>query len=239
MLGMFGGHRGRNKNEGEKPFWISYADLMTAMMVLFLAAMAVTIAIVTRTIDGGQSKYKREVASICEQIGNTLKDAPDIQVDCANQRITFPRVGTFPFNSYSLSPDGEAALARLVPAVLEAADSELGKKWLKQIVVEGYTDPVGGYLYNLHLSLQRSEYVLCLLMDPNRNRNLSLTEDQLARVRRLFLAGGVSFNNQRSTAEESRRVELRIQFYGMNEEHEQARVSAVEAGAARMDRCQL
>lgn len=239
MLGMFGGRRGRNKDEGEKPFWISYADLMTAMMVLFLAAMAVTIAIVTRTIDGGQNQYRREIASICEQIGNSLKDAPDIQVDCANQRITFPRVGTFPFNSYSLSPDGEAALARLVPAVLEAADSQLGRKWLKQIVVEGYTDPVGGYLYNLHLSLQRSEYVLCLLMDPNRNRNLSLTEEQLARVRRLFLAGGVSFNNQRSTADESRRVELRIQFYGMNEEHEQAQVSAVEAGAASMDRCQL
>lgn len=26
----------RSKDEGEKPFWISFADLMTAMMILFL-----------------------------------------------------------------------------------------------------------------------------------------------------------------------------------------------------------
>ncbi|HGW3093389.1 TPA: flagellar motor protein MotB, partial [Escherichia coli] len=28
--------RQRRSDEAEKPFWISYADLMTAMMVLFL-----------------------------------------------------------------------------------------------------------------------------------------------------------------------------------------------------------
>lgn len=33
------GHRGRE--EGEKPFWISFADLMTALMVLFLLVMSV------------------------------------------------------------------------------------------------------------------------------------------------------------------------------------------------------
>ena len=27
----------RSKGEAEKPFWISYADLMTALMVLFLS----------------------------------------------------------------------------------------------------------------------------------------------------------------------------------------------------------
>ena len=27
-----------SKDEAEKPFWISYADLMTALMVLFLVA---------------------------------------------------------------------------------------------------------------------------------------------------------------------------------------------------------
>lgn len=239
MLGLFGKRRAKGKDEGEKPFWISYADLMTAMMVLFLAAMAVTIALVTRIIDGGESKYRSEIAAVCADIAEPLKHRTDVQVDCANQRIIFPQVGTFPFNSYTLSSQGEAALASIVPAVLEAADSEKGRKWLKQIVVEGYTDPVGGYLYNLHLSLQRSEYVLCLLMDPGKNSHLQLDDEQLARVRRLFLAGGVSSNNQRATAEESRRVELRIQFYGMTEEHADQQVSASEAGAARRDRCQL
>jgi outer membrane protein OmpA-like peptidoglycan-associated protein len=238
MLGVMARARRRNREEGEKPFWISYADLMTAMMVLFLSAMAITIAAVTQVIEGPAEIRAKEIQSICQQLERDLSGMPDIRVNCADHRITFPAVGTFAFNSYRL-PDGvEPALASLVPAVLRAADGEKGKKWLKQVVVEGYTDTVGGYLYNLHLSLQRSEWVLCLLMDPSKNSSLSLTPEQLSRVRQLFLAGGVSFNNQRSTADASRRVELRIQFYGLGEEKTRPPL-ALEAGAATTDRCQL
>lgn len=236
MLGNMSRGRGRARDEGEKPFWISYADLMTAMMVLFLVAMAVTIAAVTRAVEGPAEIRAKEVLEICSSLKQDLVDVPEIDVNCTSHRITFPDVGYFDFNSYRL-PDGAAeALARMVPSVLEAADSELGQRWLKQVVVEGYTDPVGSYLYNLHLSLQRSEWVLCLLMDPAKNTSLALNDSQLERVRQLFHAGGVSFNDQRETDERSRRVELRIQFYGLGEEHVPHVVHPI-AGAP--DRCQL
>lgn len=75
-------------------------------------------------------------------------------------------------------------------------------------------------------------------MDPAKNASLALTDAQLERVRRLFLAGGVSFNNQRTTADESRRVELRIQFYGLDEPHTVSPPS--ESGQSPVaDRCQL
>lgn len=237
MLGAMGRTRRRAKDEGEKPFWISYADLMTAMMVLFLVAMAVTIAAVTRAVDGPAEIRAREVQEICTELERNLSHVGDIEVNCASQRISFPTVGTFDFNSYRLPDGADQALASLVPAVLEAADSELGKKWLKQVVVEGYTDSVGGYLYNLHLSLRRSEWVLCLLMDPAKNTSLALAPEQLERVRHLFLAGGVSFNNQRETADASRRVELRIQFYGLDEEQDER--ADLMAADPTMDRCQL
>ncbi len=32
------------REEGERPFWISYADLMTALMILFLVVMVVALA---------------------------------------------------------------------------------------------------------------------------------------------------------------------------------------------------
>ena len=35
--------RQRRSDEAEKPFWISYADLMTAMMVLFLVVMVASL----------------------------------------------------------------------------------------------------------------------------------------------------------------------------------------------------
>lgn len=40
----------RAREEGEKPFWISFADLMTALMVLFLLVMSVALLAVTKTM---------------------------------------------------------------------------------------------------------------------------------------------------------------------------------------------
>lgn len=236
MLGQMHRARRRAKPEGEKPFWISYADLMTAMMVLFLTAMAVTIAVITRAVEGPAELRAREIAKVCEGLKRDLQDAPNIKIDCADQRISFGEAGRFATKSYRLPDEGNRALAQLVPAVLSAADSELGRKWMKQVVVEGYTDTVGGYLFNLHLSLQRSEWVMCMLMDPAKNADLELSSSQLNRVRQLFLAGGVSFNNQRATADESRRVEMRIQFYGLQDDPANR---AVATGTSSIEVCQL
>jgi flagellar motor protein MotB len=43
MLGNRYSKKPRSKDEGEKPFWISFADLMTALMTLFLVVMAVSL----------------------------------------------------------------------------------------------------------------------------------------------------------------------------------------------------
>jgi len=238
MFGSMMRRPSRSKGEAEKPFWISFSDLMSAMMVLFLIAMAVTIAAVTRVIEGPQEIRAGQIRQVCESLKASLADDGNISVNCHDQRIKFGEVGRFALNSYRLPDEAEATIGRLVPAVLSAADSELGRKWLKQVIVEGYTDPVGGYLYNLHLSLQRSEWMMCLLMDPRRNEHLDLTPAQLSRVRQLFLAGGVSFNNQKDTADESRRVELRIQFYGLDEAHDQAQPEALNT-AIEGDKCLL
>src|SRR4029077_2235651 len=42
--------RRKNKDEAEKPFWISFSDLMTALMVLFLVAMVVALVAVTQGV---------------------------------------------------------------------------------------------------------------------------------------------------------------------------------------------
>lgn len=236
MLGRSSPARRKGKAEGERPFWISYADLMTAMMVLFLSAMAVTIAAVTRKVKGPEEQRRNDIAQICSDIRTRLDGVGNLNIDCVNNRVSFGEAGRFATNDYRLPNEANIALARLVPAVLAAADGPLGRKWMKQVVVEGYTDSVGGYLYNLHLSLQRSEWMLCLLMDPRKNTELQLSPEQLQRVRQLFLAGGVSFNNQRATADESRRVELRLDFYGLKDTHKDAEPVS---GTAPTDACQL
>ena len=48
MLGIKTPKRRGAREDGEKPFWISFSDLMTALMVLFLVAMAVALMAVTQ-----------------------------------------------------------------------------------------------------------------------------------------------------------------------------------------------
>lgn len=221
MLGNRYSKKPRTKDEGEKPFWISFADLMTALMTLFLVVMAVSLMVVTKKInEATQAENQRssEILDICTNIQNdaALKNKI-IAVDCKDNRINFGEAGRFSHNDYRLNIKGGEALNTLVPIILNAANSENGKKWFKQIVIEGFTDTDGSYLYNLNLSLRRSEWVMCSLLDPKFSQVLSLTEMQKNQVKQLFLAGGVSFNSAKDSKEASRRVELRMQFYGLKE----------------------
>ncbi len=49
-----------NKVDGEQPFWISYADLMTACMTLFLVVMAVTIISIKNKYESQSARKEQE-----------------------------------------------------------------------------------------------------------------------------------------------------------------------------------
>lgn len=111
------------------------------------------------------------------------------------------------------------------------------KKWFKQIVIEGFTDTDGSYLYNLHLSLQRSEWVMCSLLDSRSALQQKITPEQQVQIRKLFLAGGVSFNNAKESKEASRRVELRMQFFGLKDKKHDESMDVVPG--ISQETCQL
>ena len=230
------------KSEAERPFWISYADLMTAMMTLCLVVMAVTIIAINQRLVAelsGEEQRAKEIRDICEAIQTRLQGQGGVHVDCKDNRIDFGEAGRFGDNDFRLHPDAEQSLAVLVPVVLDVANGDVGKKWLKQVVIEGYADPRGSYLYNLFLSLQRSYWVMCTLVDERMNQNLGLTSEQVNQVRQLFLAGGVSFNDPKDSDAASRRVELRLQFYTRKEKDEAAQSARPRIVASSVDKCNL
>ena len=65
--------RRRSKEEAEKPFWISFSDLMTALMVLFLVAMAVALMVVTQGLRSIEDKRKDREESIIACIADMDK----------------------------------------------------------------------------------------------------------------------------------------------------------------------
>ncbi|WP_250532757.1 OmpA family protein [Caballeronia sp. AZ10_KS36] len=213
------------RDEAEKPFWISFADLMTALMVLFLVVMGVALLAVTKNVtekEKREEQHRKDIELILDRFQSAAKRYNGIKIDRDRHVIDFGDRARFAFGKSNLAPEQEAVLRQFVPEILTLANGDLGKRVLKRVVVEGYTDRTGTYLSNLNLSLQRSERVLCSMFATAGAS--PLVEDQKEDVRNLFLVGGYSFNDSKETDEESRRVEMRLEFLGVGEDRAPAPV---------------
>lgn len=204
--------RRSHRDEGEKPFWISFSDLMTALMVLFLVALTVALLAVTHDISENEHRKSRredEIATFLERLQSLARQFPGVEV--RGSIIDFGDRARFDTDSHRLSDSQARLLRAFVPRVLQLARDPAAEKWLKRIVVEGFADARGSYLHNLDLSLRRSERVLCALLAPAGAPD-ALGEGERAEVRALFRVGGASFNALKGSPEESRRIELRLEF---------------------------
>ena len=206
------GRRKGTRDEGEKPFWISFSDLMTALMVLFLVALTVALLAITHEIseaERSKSEQESEIAAFLAQLQARVTQFPGVTL--RGRVVDFGDRARFDSNSDRLNDSQSALLRSFVPVVLDLARDPLGEKWLKQVVVEGFADARGGYMHNLDLSLRRSERVLCALLMPAGGAEV-LSEPNQQLVRQLFLVSGASFNALKESPEESRRIEFRLEF---------------------------
>jgi outer membrane protein OmpA-like peptidoglycan-associated protein len=219
MFGRQRTPRPKSHDAAENPFWISFSDLMTALMVLFLVAMAVALLGVTQSLRKmDETRQTRATA-----IQSCLTDMADITqqpqfkgAQLRGQTIEFGPLAEFPKNSNVLDTPRIGALRRFVPLILEASRTPHCQVWFKRFVLEGYASQEGSYLHNLNLSLERSQRVLCILLDAQSPDAPSLADRQA--IRELFLVGGSSFNSVVvNSPEKSRRVELRLEFKDLRE----------------------
>lgn len=219
------------RDEAEKPFWISFADLMTALMVLFLVVMGVALLAVTTNVterEKAEEQHRKDIERILERFTEAARRYDGIKVDKERRVIDFGDRARFAFGKSTLTSDQESVLRQFVPEILTLSNENLGKRVLKRVVVEGYTDKTGSYLSNLNLSLQRSQRVLCTMFATSGTNVLSAQQKE--DVRSLFLVGGYSFNAAKETDEESRRVEMRMEFLGINEHRAAAPVESGNFG---------
>jgi len=171
-------------------------------------------------------------------------DADGVRLDRARNVIDFGSRALFDKGSNELKLQQAKVLRDFSERLLDVLDEDVGvcRSWLKRVVVEGFTDNTGSYLYNLNLSLNRSQRVMCVLLSGeygtarvavNDTGALSITGAQQrtvaqritplsiekqAVVKQLFLVGGYSSNSLKATDEESRRIELRIEFFQVDED---------------------
>lgn len=229
MLGLKLPANRRARDEGEKPFWISFSDLMSALMVLFLVVMSVALLAVTKKVSDADREETQRIADITalmEEVRRVAAQFEDVKVVGTTidlgKRAVFEREG-----QHTLSPAQRALIREFTPQLLEKLrTTEAGKKWFKRTVVEGYASRTGTYMTNLNLSLLRSERVLCeLLLNDGQGKALSADDRRLIAQR--FFVGGASFNSLRGSAEESRRIEFKLEFKTRDERRQEAGGPAV------------
>jgi flagellar motor protein MotB len=204
-------------------------------MVLFLVVMGVALLAITKNVAQRESLEEtqhRDIEQIFERLSQSTARHEGIRIDRTRRVIDFGDRARFAFGKSSLAVEQETVLRQFVPEIIELANSSLGRRVLKRVVVEGYADRTGSYLSNLNLSLQRSQRVLCAMFATHGNNLLSDIDKQS--VRDLFLVGGFSYNSSKASDEESRRVEMRLEFLGLGEER-----AAMAADAGNFGECAL
>ena len=226
MLGLRVATPRRSREEGEKPFWISFSDLMSALMVLFLVAMSVALLAVTKKVSEEEREDKERIEAIATMMDEIRKvvSAREFEgVRVIGNTIDFGPRGRFEKEGQNtLSPPQRDLIRQFTPKFLDKLrTTEAGKRWFKRAVVEGYASQSGKYLFNLNLSLERSARVLCeLLRDPASSQQ-RLSEEDRRLVATKFFVGGASFNSLRSTAYDSRRIEFKLEFKTRQERKEE------------------
>ena len=209
----------KGKQDGESPFWISFSDLMSALMTLFLVVMAVTLVAVTKNVTAEEEAKILREGAIRTMMARIKKASSEksVEVNESTYQIDLGEIVRFESGKYTIQTDAAKFLRDYIPVLLSAKATPEGEMWMRRVVVEGFTDQDGTYLYNLGLSLDRSRSVVCALFANPTSDERALSNTQLDQIQDLFLVGGYSFNSVREDKAASRRVELKIDFWGLDE----------------------
>lgn len=240
---MFNRRHQVHADEGERPFWISYADMMTASMTLFLVMMAAFIAINTKNLKEYSTTLKDQqvrsaaIAEIMTQIDNKVRNdsltkQDQIQVIKGSASIDMGKICEFAQSDYTLSQKQLTKLRHIVNYDIVEVITKMEpdkKKWVKSIDVVGFASSEGSYLTNLGISQARSAFMVCSLlekppgmaaMEKTNFRNFVRSKFQVAAFSENNLVQtnkNVGFAQRQQNRIKSRRAELQIKFHSVED----------------------
>ncbi|WP_110113065.1 OmpA family protein [Bacillus sp. CGMCC 1.16541] len=160
----------RYRKREEVNYWMSYADLMSAMLMIF--ALLLTLVILDyRELLEEKEKQIEEVVSVKTEIIKALTEAFEesnmsIEIDQQTGAIRFPGSVLFESNSADISPQGKLFLNQFIPQYLGILLQDRFKEEISSVIIEGHTDRNGTYMYNMALSQNRAYSVLSYIYSP-------------------------------------------------------------------------
>jgi len=196
---------------------MSTGDLMAGILFIFVLLFVVQLLNVQSELET-KEKIIEELASVKNKIINKLngefkEDALRIKINPQDGSIELDEKILFGFNKSTLKPKGKEYLKEFIPKYVSLllGDEEI-RESLDRIVIEGHTDDVGGYFYNLQLSQKRAYSVIDYIfngMGDFKQKNLLkkyITANGRSNVKLKYNSNG-SVNRQKS-----RRVEFQFKL---------------------------
>ncbi|WP_020534894.1 OmpA/MotB family protein [Lewinella cohaerens] len=215
---MFGGW----EDNGQDSSWMSYTDLMTGLLIIFIIT-ALSLSLLKTDEDVIASKYEELV----DDFSVLFEDNPTISIaDSASIRFTIGDKA-FDENEHKPTEAFREVLDKFIPAYYRQLQDiyENGRDSfvIQEIRIEGHTDSVGEYINNLVISSARAlEIQKYIVRHPFFKDSLDSNFKAFALrnsipvgyayTRPLNLQGETITNMQKEgySPEKSRRVEFRV-----------------------------
>ena len=210
----------KRKIEEGSGYWISFSDLMSGVLIIFMLLFIYKILDYQNNIESKEAMIE-SLSSTRMQIISMLqeefeKENIDILIDPKTGAIRLSEAILFDYGKNELKEEVKIFLKKFIPIyvrILFGTDDI--KSQVSQIIIEGHTDDAGDYIYNLKLSQERALSVVEYLIGD------SLNYDYKNDLQYNLTANGRSFSelitNEDGTvnANASRRVEIKFR---LNEE---------------------
>lgn len=194
-----------NKEEEHSNFWPTFTDLLaTVLMVVIMFLIS------SESMVGGVEQ------DIAKNVNNSVKktlneNGVPIEVDKETGNITFGETTLFDTDSYELKQEAKEILKGFIPQYVETIYKDYGE-YISKIIVEGHTDDVGTYIYNLDLSQKRAFSVVNYIVGEeigDYKFKDKLTKDIVAIGR--SKAENIENTDGSINREKSRRVEIKYE----------------------------
>lgn len=206
--------RSQDTHEETSNFWVSYSDLMAAVLLVFALLLVVSMMHYSDFIDE-QTDRMRQFAKIEKRlIANVSEAVTDENVSIDTQTGAL-RIGAgilFSEGSAELSEQGKTRLRDIFQNYISVILDPEFLDFVKAVEIEGHTNSNGTYLYNLELSQRRALAVMNELLQQNRSAA------ELINLQSMVVASGRSFSqlvrddNGNEDKVRSRRIEIKFRL---------------------------
>ena len=143
------------------------------------------------------------------------KNNVSVDIDAQTGALTLNANVMFDYDQSELTDEGKSELANILPIYCKVLLQDDYKKYLAEIIIDGYTDTDGDYDYNLELSQKRSLAVAQYLTEIQEN---FLSSDEISDLQNYLTVNGHGSANPvldskgNEDKDASRRVEVKFRL---------------------------